>query len=60
MNEKQKFILGGIALGFAALWIGAYILQFADDAWWEFPAFITMLLTVAGGYILALYAVIEL
>ena len=60
MNEKQKFILGGLALGCAALWIGAYILQFADDTWWEFPTFVTIFVTVIGGYAMALYGLVEL
>ena len=60
MSEKYQFIVGGATFGLVALWIGAYILHFANDSWWEFPMFITTMLAVILGYVVAVYGAVEL
>ena len=60
VDEKWKYVAVGVAISTTSLWLGAFIMQFADDAWWGFPMFITAFMAVAAGYIVALYSIIEL
>ncbi len=60
MTRKEKVIAQGIALMLGSIWVGSYFLHFAvNDAWWEFPTFVTMGLMALGGYLWTAHGFID-
>ena len=54
MSKKAKAVkfVSGVVLFFSGLWVGAYVMQFADGTWWGAPAFVTFCWVSLTGVVL--------